>query len=82
MVGTLNKSVDNDCALVYSIESIDADYLTYVESVVLDAATGLVTITTDDSETPAGSFNIKFKITNDCSDCTVGYFEVTVTKTL
>ena len=82
MVGTLNKAVDNDCALVYSIESIDADYLTYVESVVLDAATGLVTITTDDSETPTGSFNIKFKITNDCSDCTVGYFEVTVTKTL
>ena len=80
-VGTLNKPVENECGVVYTLDSIDADYTTYVDSVTVNASSGLVTIVSPDAETPTGSFKMTIKIGTDCGDCVVGYFEVTVTKT-
>ena len=77
----LNKVVDTDCDVVYSLDSIDADYTDYVDTVTINSSTGLVTITSGEGETPVGSFKLVVKITNNCSDCVVGYFEATITKT-
>ena len=66
---------------MYSLDSIDADYTDYVTSVTINSSTGLVTIISAEGETPVGSFKLVVKITTNCSDCVVGYFEATITKT-